>query len=173
MLFTGNERAGFNDLFSYFLIKKIKTEKMKRKAKAHWKGTGKEGTGTLNGPSGVLDDTPYSAKLRFENEDGKKGTNPEELIAAAHSGCFSMALAFAIEEEGHEAEYLDVEAMTHVDKEGDGYAFKQIKLKLKGKVPGMDKAKFEELANGAKENCPVSKALSAVPISLETEFVTG
>ena len=143
---------------------------MKRKATATWKGTGAKGKGTLSGPSGVLDNTPYSFSSRFENEDGKKGTNPEELIAAAHAGCFAMALSFAIQNAGHEAKQLDVTATVSLDKSDDGFEVSNIKLNLHGIVPDMSEDQFKELAQGAKEGCPISKALSAVPIELEMSF---
>ena len=143
---------------------------MKRKANAIWNGTGKEGQGYLTGPSGVLNKTPYSFKARFENEDGKAGTNPEELIAAAHAGCFAMALSFAIQEAGHKADELNVDATVTVDQHDSGFSFTGINLNLKGKVSGMTEDKFKELANGAKAGCPVSKALKAVPITLDISF---
>ncbi|WP_235298043.1 OsmC family protein [Portibacter marinus] len=143
---------------------------MKRKATAVWKGSGSDGSGILNGPSGVLSDTPYSAARRFENEDGKAGTNPEELIAAAHAGCYAMALSFAISGEGHTADKLDVTATVTLDKIEGGFEISAIDLDLKGKVEGMKESKFKELAENAKKGCPVSKALSAVPISLDITF---
>lgn len=143
---------------------------MKKYATAVWKGTGKEGSGTLNSPSGVLKDTPYSFKTRFENEDGKAGTNPEEMVAAAHAGCFTMALSFAIAGEGHAADRLETKAFVGMEKVEGGFKISGITLDLKGKVSGMSKEKFTELAEGAKVNCPISKALSAVPISLKVDF---
>jgi osmotically inducible protein OsmC len=143
---------------------------MKRKATAVWKGTGKDGQGSLSSPSNFFDNTPYSAKSRFENEDGKAGTNPEELIAAAHAGCFNMALSFQLQGKGYTADELNTVATVTLEKEGDGFSVTGITLDLKGKVPGIDQNEFEELAKGAKENCPISKALSAVPISLNIEF---
>jgi osmotically inducible protein OsmC len=143
---------------------------MKRKATAVWKGSGLEGTGVLNGPSGVLNDTPYSFTSRFKNEEGKAGTNPEELIAAAHAGCYAMALSFAIVEAGSTADVLDVKAEVVLDKVEGGFAITGINLHLNGKVEGMEEEKFHELAKAAKEGCPVSKALSAVPISLDINF---
>jgi len=143
---------------------------MKRRATAVWNGDGKNGKGTLTGPSGVLDKTPYSAKARFENEDGKKGTNPEELIAAAHAGCYAMALSFALAEAGHTADEINVTAEVSLDPDDGGFSITGIKLKLKGKVSGVSEDQFKELAQGAKEGCPVSKALKAVPIELEVEF---
>lgn len=143
---------------------------MKRKATAVWKGTGTEGKGVLNGPSGVLKDTPYSFKSRFKNEDGKAGTNPEELIAAAHAVCYAMALSFAIVEAGSTADNIDVKAEVTLDEVEGGFAITGIHLDLKGRVKGMKEEKFHELAKAAKEGCPVSKALSAVPISLDIAF---
>ncbi|HSI74435.1 MAG TPA: OsmC family protein [Lunatimonas sp.] len=143
---------------------------MKRKATAIWKGTGLEGKGTLSAPSGFFNETPYSAKTRFENEDGKAGTNPEELIAAAHAGCFNMALSFQIAGAGKTADELHTVATVSIEKQEAGFAITGIVLDLKGKVPGMDEEQFTKLANVAKENCPVSKALHAVPISLKISF---
>ncbi len=139
---------------------------MKRKGQAVWRGGGKDGNGTLTTPSGVLNDTPYSAKLRFENEDGRAGTNPEELIAAAHAGCFSMALAFQLAGEGLTPEELNTSAEVDIQQEGGGYTIKTVHLTLRARVPGIDKAKFDELAQKAKEGCPVSKVLNA-DISLD------
>lgn len=144
---------------------------MKRTATAQWRGDGQTGTGTLSTQSGVFEAQPYSFKTRFGDEDGKSGTNPEELIAAAHAGCFTMALSFALAKAGFTAEVLETEAAVEVKPSDGGFSFTGITLKLKANVPGIDVAQFEELAKGAKENCPVSKALSAVPITLETELV--
>ncbi len=143
---------------------------MKRKATAIWKGSGPEGSGNLSAPSGFFDNTPYSAKTRFENEDGKAGTNPEELIAAAHAGCFNMALSFQISGKDKTAEELDTTATVTIEKQDNGFSITGIHLDLKGKVPGMDEETFKELANAAKEGCPVSKALKAVPITLDISF---
>ena len=143
----------------------------KRYASAKWSGSGLEGKGSLTGPSGVLNEVPYNTKARFQNEDGTNGTNPEELIAAAHAGCFSMALSFQIDGAGHTAEQLETKStITMVEAEGGGFVFGGILLDVKGKVPGMDEAKFRELAEVAKANCPVSKALAAVPITLQVTF---
>lgn len=143
---------------------------MIRKATSQWQGSGKEGKGSLTGPSGVLDNTPFSFKARFENEDGTKGTNPEELVAAAHAGCFNMALSFALGGEGFTPESLHTEASVKLDQVDDGFAITQITLKHTAKVPGISREKFEELANGVKEGCPISKALSSVPQTLEITF---
>ncbi|MDX1591747.1 MAG: OsmC family protein [Balneolaceae bacterium] len=134
---------------------------MKRTAKAIWKGSGKDGKGTLSTQSGVFDKQPYSVKLRFQNEDGKLGTNPEELIAAAHSGCYAMALSVALEKEGFTADTLNVDAELSLDKQDDGWAITKVALKLDAKVPGIENDKFDELAQGAKKGCPVSKVLNA------------
>jgi osmotically inducible protein OsmC len=143
---------------------------MKRKATAVWKGTGLEGSGTLSAPSGFFDNSPYSFKTRFENEDGTQGTNPEEMIAAAHAGCFNMALSFQIAGKEFTAEELHTTATVSLDKDGEGFSITGIVLDLKGKVPGMDEALFTELAEVAKKNCPISKALSSVPIELKISF---
>ncbi len=134
---------------------------MLRTAQAVWNGTGKDGTGHLTSPSGVLQGTPYSFKTRFESEDGRAGTNPEELIAAAHAGCFSMATAFALQTAGYTAEELRTTANLTMTPQGGGFAITAIRLDLTARVPGIDRAKFEQLANDAKANCPVSKVLNA------------
>ena len=139
----------------------------KRTATAVWQGTGAEGTGKLNGPSGVLKDTPHSFKARFQNEDGTAGTNPEELIAAGHAGCFIMALSFQLTGAGFPPTELRCSAT--IDMEGDekGWAFQKITLHLEANVPGISTEQLHELANAAKAGCPVSRALSAVPSELE------
>ena len=144
-----------------------------RTASAVWHGTGAEGSGSLDGPSGVLSGTPYSAAKRFQNEDGKAGTNPEELIAAAHAGCYIMALSFRLSGEGFAPEELRCSATIDMDNSSGGWAFQKITLHLEAKVPGISADKFDELANAAKAGCPVSKALSAVPIELETNLQGG
>ena len=131
---------------------------MVRKARAVWRGTGKDGTGKLTTDSGVLSETPYSFKTRFENE---KGTNPEELIAAAHAGCFTMALAFQLQAAGFNPTELSTEAAVTLEKEGQGFQISKSALTLRGQVPGIDRGKFEELARAAEKNCPVSKVLNA------------
>ncbi len=146
------------------------TNDMKRRATAVWNGTGKDGKGSLSSPSKFFDDTPYSFKTRFENEDGKAGTNPEELIAAAHAGCFNMALSFQIAGEGFTADELETSATVELESKEGGFAITGITLDLKGKVSGMEQEQFQRLAEIAKENCPISKALSAVPITLQVHF---
>lgn len=135
-----------------------------RKATAHWEGDLKSGKGTLATPqSGLLDGTRYGFNSRFGDE---KGTNPEELIAAAHAGCFTMALSAKLTEAGHPPTRLDTRADVDLSMEG-GPSLSQIRLKVDAQVPGIDEATFQSIAADAKTNCPVSKALSAVPISLQ------
>jgi osmotically inducible protein OsmC len=139
---------------------------MHRSAKAVWRGSGPEGQGTLTTTSGALREQPYSAKLRFQSEDGRAGTNPEELIAAAHAGCFAMALAFRLTNAGHPPEQLDAEAKVELVKKDAGWTIPAIELVCTAKVPGIDPAKFQELAADAKANCPVSKVLAGATITL-------
>lgn len=131
---------------------------MIRKARAVWRGTGKDGNGDLTTDSGVLSATPYSFKTRFESESG---TNPEELIAAAHAGCFTMQLAFLIQSAGAQAEELSTEAAVSLVPDGAGFKIDRSALTLRAKVPGLDQAKFEELARTAEKSCPVSRLLNA------------
>jgi lipoyl-dependent peroxiredoxin len=134
---------------------------MKRRASAVWHGSGKDSQGTLSTTSGALKDQPYSAAMRFQSEDGRAGTNPEELIAAAHAGCFAMALSFGLQGAGFTAEELQTDAEVTIEKEDAGWVIRSVDLKLRGKVPGIDAEKFKELANAAKAGCPVSKVLRA------------
>ena len=131
---------------------------MIRKAHAAWRGTGRDGDGDLTSDSGVLDQTPYSFKTRVEDETG---TNPEELIAAAHAGCFTMQLAFLIQRAGFTPEILTTEAAVTLIPDGGGFKIDKSALTLRAKVPGLDKAKFDELAHEAETGCPVSKLLNA------------
>ena len=140
---------------------------MIRKARAVWRGTGRDGAGDLTTDSGVLSSTPYSFKTRFEDTPG---TNPEELIAAAHAGCFTMQLAFLIQRAGAAAEELSTEAAVSLVPEGEGFKIDRSVLTLRAKVPGMDQAKFDELARAAEQNCPVSKLLNA-QITLDATLV--
>ena len=131
---------------------------MIRKAKAVWHGTGRAGDGNLSTDSGVLAETPYSFKTRFENE---KGTNPEELIAAAHAGCFTMALAFQLQGAGFNPTELSTEAAVTLEPEGQGFRVTRSALTLRASVPNLDQATFARLASDAEKNCPVSKVLNA------------
>jgi lipoyl-dependent peroxiredoxin len=138
-----------------------------RHALAHWEGDLKNGSGTLSTPqSGLMDGVRYGFNSRFGDQ---KGTNPEELIAAAHAGCFTMALANKLAEAGHPARALDTRAEVDLSMEG-GPSLSAIRLRLKAKVPGIDPAKFRAVAQDAKDNCPVSRALSAVPIELDADL---
>ena len=127
---------------------------MIRKATATWNGNGKDGKGTLDTGSGVLDATPYGFNSRFE--DGP-GSNPEELLAAAHAGCFTMALAFQLEKAGFTATQLRTEAAVSLAKDGDGFRINRSALTLRASIPDIDQARFDELAQAAKTGCPVSK----------------
>lgn len=139
-----------------------------RHATAHWSGDLKSGGGSIATPqSGLMADTPYGFNTRFGD---KQGTNPEELIAAAHAACFSMALSNALAEAGHAPDAVDTRADVDLSMEG-GPTISAIRLKTKAKVPGIDEKTFRGIADDAKKNCPVSKALSAVPISLDAELL--
>ncbi len=137
-----------------------------RSASARYEGLGKDGTGHISTQSGVLTDAQYGFNTRFE--DGA-GTNPEELIAAAHAGCFTMALAFALASAGHAQGNLETKAKVTLDKDGDGFTITRSDLTLTGHVEGLDQAEFERIANDAKANCPVSKVLNC-EITLATTF---
>jgi osmotically inducible protein OsmC len=137
-----------------------------RNATAVWTGTGKEGRGTLTSQSGALSEVPYSFAKRFGDE---KGTNPEELIAAAHAGCFNMALAFQLSGAGHPPERLQTQAQVSIMQEGGGWKIDAVTLNLKAKVPGLGRDEFQKLADAAKANCPVSKLLNA-KITLNAEL---
>ena len=129
---------------------------MKRKVVAVWKGDGADGSGVLTAQSGAFNNMPYSFKTRFENDNGKLGTNPEELIAAAHAGCFNMKMSFVLNEANFNPEELNTEAvLTFIDGK-----IISIQLNLKAKVPGINQKKFEELAEDAKANCPISGVLN-------------
>ncbi len=129
-----------------------------RTASARYDGLGKEGKGRVSTQSGVLDGQAYGFGSRFESEEG---TNPEELIAAAHAACFTMALSFALAREGLTEGRLDTEAKVRLDKEGDGFKVSRSDLSLTATVAGIDEGRFRELAEGAKANCPISKLLNA------------
>lgn len=143
---------------------------MKRKATAIWQGNGMEGKGSLTSTSGVLKNTPYSFVTRFKNEDGMAGTNPEELIAAAHGGCFAMALSFALSNEGFIPEEMKVDATVTIELVTDHFEITGINLDLVAKIPNINNEKFQELAATAKRNCPVSRALSHVEIFLTAKL---
>ncbi|MBP6841478.1 MAG: OsmC family protein [Kofleriaceae bacterium] len=142
---------------------------MNRTSTAVWQGTGADGQGRLSTQSGAFVDQPYSFKARFQAEDGKAGTNPEELLGAAHAGCFTMALAFRCGAAGHPPSALRTEARVDMVKTEGGWTIPSIHLTCVGQVPGLSAERFTELAADAKANCPVSKAL-AVTITLDARL---
>lgn len=140
---------------------------MKKFGKAIWRGGIKEGKGTISTESGALREYPYGFSSRFE---GKPGTNPEELIGAAHAGCFAMALSLILSEAKLTAEQMDVKAEVTLDKVDDGFSITSIHLTLRAKISGVDQEKFVELANKAKSGCPVSKLIKAA-ITLDAALI--
>lgn len=140
---------------------------MIRKATAVWHGTGRAGNGNISSESGVLAETPYSFKTRFENE---KGTNPEELIAAAHAGCFTMSLAFVLQSAGLTPIELSTEAAVTLEVEGKGFRISRSALTLRGRVPNLDDVTFARMAGDAEKSCPVSKVLNAA-ITLDAKLI--
>ncbi len=147
--------------------------KLKRIGTAVWRGSGLEGSGIINTPrSRALVDIPYSTRVRFENEDGRMGTNPEELLAAAHAACFNMALSFQLTGAGFPPDELSTEAALTIEKEPDSHdwTIRSVTLTLRAKVPGIDEATFQEKANAAKAGCPVSRVLNA-EIALDAQLV--
>jgi osmotically inducible protein OsmC len=139
---------------------------MIRKASAVWNGDGRTGTGRLTTQSGVLADSRYGFKTRFEDEPG---TNPEELIAAAHAGCFSMALAFGLQAAGITPEEIRTEAAVTLEPEGEGFKISRSALTLRARIPGLDAERFQAFARAAETGCPVSKLLKA-EITLDAQL---
>ena len=140
---------------------------MDRKASAIWRGGLKDGQGNLTAPSGVLNNTPYSFRTRFENEPG---TNPEELIAAAHAGCFSMALSGQLNSAGMTPERIDTTATVTMEPVEGKPTITKIHLTCRAKVPGADSAKFNQAAEAAKSGCPVSRVLKGATITMEAKL---
>lgn len=140
---------------------------MKKNGSAVWSGGIKDGIGAISTETGAIKDYPYGFASRFE---GKPGTNPEELIGAAHAGCFTMALSLILGEAKLTAESLETKAEVTLDKVDNGFAITAVHLTLKAKIPGADQATFSELANKAKAGCPVSKLLKA-PITLDATLL--
>ena len=136
---------------------------MKKTASAHWQGGIKDGKGTLSTQSGALNKVPYGFNTRFEDQPG---SNPEELLGAAHAGCFSMALSKELGDAGMTAESIDTRAEVTLDKQDGGFAITAVHLSLQAKIPGADRAAFEKAVETAKNGCPVSKVLNAT-ITLE------
>ena len=135
-------------------------------ASVHWEGRGKNGKGQISTETGALKNYPYGYASRFE--DDRRGTNPEEILGAAHAACFTMAFSFACDQAGIATESVDTQAGVRLVKQGAGFAIDRIALKMQARVPGIDEARFQELAAAAKRDCPLSKALASVPeITLE------
>ena len=139
---------------------------MVRKGSAEWKGGLKDGTGTVSSESGALSNLPYSFGARFENA---KGTNPEELIGAAHAGCFSMALSGQLAGAGLKPESIRTTSAVTLEKVGDGFSVTKVHLDVTARVPGADQAAFDSAANAAKAGCPISRLLNA-PITMEARL---
>jgi len=135
-----------------------------------WRGAGTDGVGSLTTLSGAFRDQPYSFQTRFGSEDGKAGTNPEELIAAAHAGCFAMALSFMLSGAGHTPGELRAKSHVKIERIDNAFTITGIRLELEGRVPGITDAAFQELAQKAKAECPVSRALASVPITLDARL---
>jgi osmotically inducible protein OsmC len=144
---------------------------IEKRASIHWEGAGKAGKGQVSTETGALQGYPYGFASRFE--DDRKGTNPEEILGAAHAACFTMAFAFACEKAGIATSTIDTTAAVRLAKDGEGFKIDRIALTMEATVPGIDYARFKELAEGAKKNCPLSKALAAVPeITLDAKLRT-
>lgn len=140
---------------------------MKRSASAVWQGNLKQGRGVLASESGVLKETPYSFATRFESTPG---TNPEELIAAAHAGCFAMAFSAELGKAGFTPDRISSKATVHLEMPGGTPTITKIELQMSARIPGIDEAKFKEIATGAKNGCPVSRVLKAAEITLDAKL---
>ncbi len=134
---------------------------MEKTASVHWEGAGKDGKGKISTQTGALKDYPYGFASRFE--DDRRGTNPEEILGAAHAACFTMAFSFACDKAGIATRDVDTQASVRLVKQGDGFVIDRIALTMQATVPGIDDAKFQEIAQAAKLGCPLSKALASVP----------
>ena len=139
-----------------------------KKAWAVWKGGIKDGGGTISTETGVLSEAPYGFKSRFENG---KGTNPEELIGAAHAGCFSMALSLMLGQAGFEPRRIHTTAKVHIEKVGEGFKITHIELDTEADIPRIEERQFQEQAEAAKRGCPVSQALAGTEITLDARLV--
>jgi len=139
-------------------------------ASVSWDGRGKNGQGKISTETGALKDYPYGFASRFE--DDRRGTNPEEILGAAHAACFTMAFSFACDKAGLTTTHIDTKASVRLSKQGEGFVIDRIALTLQASVPGVDAAKFQEIAAAAKRDCPLSKALASVPeITLQATLV--
>jgi osmotically inducible protein OsmC len=141
---------------------------MTREASALWQGSGKEGRGELSTQSGALRSLPFSFTSRFENG---QGTNPEELLGAAHAGCFSMALAFMLSEQGFNPQELRTSARVNIQKEGESWWIHEINLSLQAKIPEIQDLQFQDLAEKAKASCPVSRLFREATVTLEAKLI--
>jgi osmotically inducible protein OsmC len=130
-------------------------------ASVHWEGQGKKGLGKISTETGALKDYPYGFASRFE--DDRRGTNPEEILGAAHAACFTMAFSFACDRAGLATREIDTQASVRLVKQGDGFLIDRIALTMQATVPGISEATFQEIAHAAKRDCPLSKALASVP----------
>jgi osmotically inducible protein OsmC len=145
------------------------TEKI---ASVKWEGQGKAGRGWISTETGALENYPYGFASRFE--DDRRGSNPEELLGAAHAACFTMAFSFACDKAGYATAALDTQALVSLVKAGEGFVIERIALTLKATVPGIEEARFQEIAQAAKRDCPLSKALASVPqITLQATLVAA
>jgi osmotically inducible protein OsmC len=144
---------------------------LKRTSTAVWHGKGPTGNGTITTLSGAIKDQPYSVNSRFTSEDGKAGTNPEELIAAAHASCFTMALSFQLTNAGFDPTELKTVATVSMEKQEPGWTITNINLDVQGKVPGVAADQFQTLADTAKKGCPISRALAATPITMTAKLL--
>jgi osmotically inducible protein OsmC len=132
-----------------------------KSASVIWNGSGKNGTGQISTETGALMDYPYGFASRFG--DDRRGTNPEEILGAAHAACFTMAFSFACEKAGFPTATIDTRAQVRLTPQGEGFVIDRIALSMKASVPGLDEARFQEIAAAAKRDCPLSKALASVP----------
>lgn len=139
---------------------------IEKTATVHWEGSGKEGEGKISTETGALDNYPYGFASRFGND--RHNTNPEEILGAAHAACFTMAFSFACQKAGFETAIVNTKAQVRLAQQGEGFVIDRIALSMHAEVPGMDEARFQEIAQAAKRDCPLSKALASVPeITLE------
>jgi len=129
-------------------------------ASVHWEGQGKTGLGTISTETGALKDYPYGFGSRFE--DDRRGSNPEEILGAAHAACFTMAFSFACDKAGLATTEIDTKASVRLSKQGEGFAIDRIALTMLATVPGIDDSRFQDIAAAAKRDCPLSKALAGV-----------
>jgi osmotically inducible protein OsmC len=143
---------------------------LERSSTVVWHGTAPKGNGAITTLSGALKDAPYAVSARFESKDGRAGTNPEELIAAAHASCFTMALSFQITSAGHEPSVLRTTATVRLEKLDAGWTITGIALDTHGEVPGITAEQFQAFAANAKKGCPISRALAATPISMTAKL---